>query len=186
MAILLSLSETDFHSLPCSVGWPCDPGLASEPGNEGCWGFLGSGFLPRKETNAEESLALSCLWYWCETSYHKRKVKRITNAKLEPWHLLEDSHDLERWVWASQVEKGRKDIGGNESIMYTRRNAQRCSWKIGLESDGEDFVSSSVIYCPNRLIHSWDWFPVCWLIYHKAWQASSFCRFKRTAHLFPY
>ena len=171
MAILLSFVRNWFPQPPLQLWvtmWPSS-GQWAMKGRLLAGVVLGSGFLPMEETNAEESLlSHSCLWYWCDAYNHKRKAKRITIAKLQPWHLLEDSNDLEGWVWVSQVEKGRKDIWESKSIINMRRSAQRCSWKVGLESNREDFVCSSVIYCQNCLIQSWGWFPACWLIHHQS------------------
>lgn len=95
------------------------------------------------------------------------EAKRITEANLKPWHLFEDSNDIEGWVGVNQLEKGRKKVWASENIVDTRSNAERRPRKAGSESDHEDFVRSNVIYCHDDLIQNWGWFP-CLLIHYQS------------------
>lgn len=126
------------------------------------------------------------VWALWQSAYdHKRKVKRVTDANLEPWHLFEDSNDLEGWIRVGQMDKERKDVWGSESIIHMKRKAQSNPWKVGSESDHEDFVCFIVWFMVRiTSFRVGAGFPACQAWFStKAWQAFSLCRFKRIAHL---
>lgn len=65
-----------------------------------------------------------------------------------------------------------------------RSNAERHPRRAGSESDHEDFVRMWFTVTMTSFRIGAD-FPASWFT-TKAWQAFSLCRFKRTAHLFPF